>query len=102
MSWFCSSAGTEPSSTFPKKGGATIMYHAFPRHLSRTCLAFVDKFILRTCVKILKAVLKGLPFQVYFVGAHVFLQRFRNGDCAVFFLVVFEDGDDGSACSYGG
>src|SRR3990170_2161257 len=45
MSWFCSSAGTEPSSTFPKNGGATIMYHAFPRHLSRTCLVFADKSI---------------------------------------------------------
>src|SRR5208283_46366 len=40
-----SSAGMEPNSTFPKKDGATTMYHAFPRHLSFTCLVFEDKVI---------------------------------------------------------
>src|SRR4030042_2464365 len=51
MSRFSSSAGTAPNSMFPKKGGATTMYHAFPRHLSRTCFVLEDKLILRTCLQ---------------------------------------------------
>ncbi len=62
MSWSCSSAGTAPNSTFPKNGGATTMYHDLPRHLSRTCFAFEDKFILRTYLVIHRGILKGLAF----------------------------------------
>src|SRR3972149_3372380 len=51
MSRSCSSAGTAPNSMFPKKGGATTMFPAFPRHLSRTCFALEDKLILRTCLQ---------------------------------------------------
>src|SRR5512136_1532641 len=88
ISCSCSSAGTEPSSTLPKNDGATTMYHAFPRHLSRTCLVLADKLILQAFAKILRGVLKCLPFCAYFVdAAHVFPQNLRNGYCAVFLLI---------------
>jgi hypothetical protein len=57
------------------------MYHAFPRHLSRTCLVFVDKFILRALLMILRAVLKGLPFLAYAGDVtRVFSEDVGNGD----------------------
>jgi hypothetical protein len=60
MRLFSSVAGTEPSSMFPKYGGATIMYHVLLRHLSRTCLVdFEDKLIPRARLQITQGNIKG-------------------------------------------
>jgi hypothetical protein len=55
------------------------MYHDLPRHLSRRCFAdfaadFDDKLISPSLHKILKDILKGLPFSLYFLSVpHEFL-----------------------------
>src|SRR4030042_4332483 len=45
ISWSSSCAGIDPNSMLPKNDGATTMYQDLPRHLSRTCFVFEDKFI---------------------------------------------------------
>ncbi len=82
----CSSAGTEPSSTLPKNGGATMPYHAFPRHLSRTCLVLVDKgFLLPSVADDSQAGIKMFSgLRLFYIG--FLLVAFLAGQMRDFFL----------------
>lgn len=64
-----------PNSMLPKNEGAITIYHVLLRHLSRMCFAdFADKgYFSEPLQKILKPILKLLPFIGYFLSVpHVF------------------------------